>query len=100
MPESGPYSLLILSFTIFSFVTWQLQSSGADLALGFCAGLLMLLATVRLLIRQIQNIITSPPQDIALASFDCVLTAAFLALLTWTAIRVLNLATTVDPVRR
>ena len=97
MPDSGPYSLLILSFAVFSFVAWQLR--GRDVVgLGFGSAFLMLFAAVRLAVGQVLNIL--PPAespDLALASFDAVLIISFLVLLTRTAINVLILATTADP---
>ena len=97
MPDSGPYSLLILSFAVFSFVAWQLR--GRDVvALGFGSAMLMLLAAVRLAVGQVLAILPpAEPPDLALASFDTVLIIAFLVLLTSAAINVLILATTADP---
>ena len=73
MPESGAYSLLILSFAVFSFVAWPLRGSHTALGLGFCAGFLMLLVGARLLMHQLCNIfssISSSPQDLVLAFYD------------------------------
>jgi len=56
LPESGPFTLLILSFTVFSFVAWQLRSRNA-LKLGFSAGVLMLAVAGRILLQQIVSII-------------------------------------------
>ncbi len=103
MPESGAYSLLILSFAIFSFVAWQLRGSEAALGLGFCAGFLMLLVGSRLLIHQFDDIfssLSSRPQDLALASYDGLIVLAFVVLLTWTSVHVLIRATTADPSSR
>lgn len=99
MPDSGPYSLLILSFAIFSFVAWQLR--GRDfLALAFSSAIVMLLAAVRLAMEQAVNLIslTAESRDLAMASFDALLSFSFLWLLTHTAVRVLILATTADPI--
>ena len=98
MPDSGPYSLLILSFAIFSFVAWQLR--GRDfLVLAFISAFVMLLAATRLAVGQVVNVIPLPAEssDLALASFDVLLIFSFLWLLAHTAIRVLILATTADP---
>lgn len=100
MPESGAYSLLILSFAVFSFVAWQLRGSGTALRLGFCAGFLMLLVGVRLLMHQLHHIsssLSARPRDLALASCDGLILLAFVALLTWTSVDVLIRATTADP---
>ena len=100
MPESGAYSLLILSFAVFSFVAWQLRGSETALKLGFCAGFLMLLVGARLLMHQFYNIfssLSSRPQDLAMASYDGLILLAFVALLTWTNVDVLTRATTADP---
>ena len=100
MPESGAYSLLILSFAVFSFVAWQLRGSGLPLRLGFCAGFLMLLVGARLLMHQLHSIfssLASRPRDLVLASYDGLILLAFVALLTWTSVHVLIRATTADP---
>lgn len=98
MPETGLFTLLILSFTVFSFVVWQLRSRNT-LKLGFSAGVLMLAAAGRVLHQQILNIIREALQgsDLAIPVFDGLLVAAFLALLSWTAMDVLTIAATADP---
>lgn len=98
MPESGPFTLLILSFTVFSFVAWQLRSRNA-LKLGFSAGVLMLAVAGRILLQQIVSIIQVVVQgsDPTIPVFDGLLVAAFLVLLSWTAMDVLTLAVTADP---
>lgn len=98
MPDSGPYSLLILSFAVFSFVAWQLRSRDFT-ALGVGSGLLMVVAAARLAIGQVVNMIALPAEspDLALASFDTLLAVSFLVLLTGTAISVLTFAATADP---
>ena len=96
MPDSGPYSLLILSFTVFSFVVWQLRDRGDVAALGFVAAFLMLSAAGRLLVGTLVNIaLTEGSLDLAVG--DALLAAFFLVLLTWTALTVLPLAATADP---
>ena len=103
MPESGAYSLLILSFAVFSFVAWQLRGSETALKLGFCAGFLMLLVGSRLLLHQLYNICSSLASrpwdlgDLVLASYDGLILLTFVALLTWTSVDVLTRATTADP---
>ena len=100
MPESGAYSLLILSFAVFSFVAWQLRGSETTLRLGFCAGFLMLLVGVRLLMHQLYNIsssLSARSRDLALEFYDGLLILAFVVLLTWTSIHALIRAATADP---
>ena len=105
MPDGGPYSLLTLSFVVFSFVSWQVRRGnprqvrpGDSVALGFCAAFLMLLAAARLVVGQAAHLVgeaMSPESpDLFLATFDALLIGSFLPLLTWTAIHVLKLATT------
>ena len=98
MPDSGPYSLLILSFAVFSFVAWQLRGRNV-LALAFGSALLMVVVATRLAIGQLVHVVALPPEspDLALASFDAVLTVSFLVLVTSTAVTVLTFAVTADP---
>lgn len=107
MPDGGPYSLLTLSFVVFSFVAWQVRRGnprqvrpGDPVALGFCAAFLMLLAAVRLVVGQAARWVSMSPEspDLFLATFDALLIGSFLPLLTWTAVHVLKLATTADPI--
>lgn len=98
MPDSGPYSLLILSFAVFSFVAWQLRGRNFT-ALGVGSGLLMVGVATRLAIGHLVHVVALPPEspDLALASFDAVLTVSFLVLVTSTAVTVLTFAVTADP---
>lgn len=98
MPDSGSYSLLILSFAVFSFVAWQLRGRNFT-ALGVGSGLLMVVVATRLAIGQVVYVValSAESPDLALASFDAVLTVSFLVLLTFTAINVLTFAVTADP---
>ena len=104
MPDGGPYSLLTLSFVVFSFVSWQVRGRNPwqvrprdPVVLGFCAAFLMLLVAVRLLVGQATRWVSMSPEspDLFLATFDVLLIGLFLPLLTWTAVHVLKLATTV-----
>lgn len=109
MPDGGPYSLLTLSFAVFSFVAWQLHSGnpawqlrrrGSSAELGFCSAFLMLLVAARLAVGQVAHLVSmsSEPPDLVLASFDMLLISLFFALLTWTAVRVLTFVATADPI--
>lgn len=109
MPDGGPYSLLTLSFVVFSFVSWQVRGRNPwqvrprdPVVLGFCAAFLMLLVAVRLLVEQVAHLVgqaMSPESpDLFLATFDVLLIGSFLPLFTWTAVHVLKLATTADPI--
>lgn len=97
MPDSGPYSLLILSFAVFSFVAWQLRGRSV-VELGFGSAFVMVVAAARLFMGQMLNILPpARPEDLTLALLDTMLSASFLVLLTSTAIVVFIMAVTADP---
>ncbi len=104
MPETGPYSLLILSFAIFSFVMLQLQRHPTSpppltlLKLGGGSALVMVSVAARLTVSQMLAILPpAEPDDLTMAVFDALLVFAFLVLLTTTAIHVAIFAATADP---
>ena len=99
MPDGGPYTLLALSFAVFSFVAWQLRR-GNPAELGFCSAFVMLLVAARLTVGQVVHLISMSREspDLVLASFDMVLISLFFVLLTWTVVHVLTLAATADPI--
>ena len=99
MPDSGPYSLLILSFAIFSFVSWQLKREdvAASPRLAFVAAIVMVFAAARLVIEQVGNLIAGAGESPYLDAADAMLVLSFLVLIGWTAIHVLIIATTGDP---
>ena len=80
MPETGPYSLLILSFAIFSFVMLQLQRHPTSpppltlLKLGGGSALVMVSVAARLTVSQMLAILPpAEPDDLTMAVFDALL---------------------------
>ena len=91
MPDSGPYSLVLLSFAVFSFVAWQLRDTHRTLRLAWFAGLVMIFATMRLFVDQAQD------SGRMFALPDGVLLLAFLTLISCTAYTVLLYVVTDNP---
>ena len=91
MPDSGPYSLVVLSFAVFSFVSWQLRETHRTLPLAWFAGVLMIVATMRLFVGHAEE------SGRMFALPDGVLLFAFLTLVSCTAFTVLLYVVTDDP---
>lgn len=91
LPDSGPYSLVLLSFAIFSFVAWQLRDTHRTLRLAWFAGVVMIFSTMRLFVDQARE------SGRMFALPDGVLLLAFLTLISCTAFQVLLYAVTDSP---
>ena len=102
MPDSGPYSLLILSFAIFSFVSWQVKREDVAVSpgLAFGAAIVMVFAAARLVIELVGSALAGEPSGSPyLAAADIMLGVSFLVLIARTATHVLLIAITGDPTK-